>query len=194
MNDNREYLTELFNKHYDRLFKYCLAALNSDNQEATDVVGDVFLAAERNAEKLASHPDVVGWLYKTANHLIAKRHRSRSRNKKRSVSFETLFPDMEEGIHGFHFDDYDLLFEQNDISEDNIERIKKEILLELNSREYRLYNAVFVEMKSCSELAKECGVSQDAMRMRVHRLKMKLHRLIQSELKNRDSFREGRHR
>lgn len=179
MNDYRANVNELFEKHFERLFTHCLLALNSDRQDAADVVGDVFIAAEKNAEKLYSHPDAVGWLYKTANHLIAKKHRNRSRHSKRNVSFETLFTELENRRFDFSFDDYESVFEKKDFSDEEIERIKGEILSELNHGEYELYKAVFVETKSYSEIAEEYGTSQDAVRMRIHRLKMKLHRLVQ---------------
>ena len=184
MNDKQTFLKSLFDERFDDLLRYCLARLKNDRQAATDVVDDVFFAAEKNAEALAKHPDVKGWLYKTANNLIAHKHRAIKRYARRTVEFDKALIERDIERYSASFDDYEAVFREKDLSEEQIERIKTAVLLRMTVQQRILYNKVYIERKPETDLAKQYGISLDALRMRIYRMEIKLHRLIQEALKN----------
>lgn len=172
--DERElFIAELFQAHYERLFKYCLAYLGADGQDAADCMNDVFLAARKNSEKLMAHPDPLGWLYKTAGNYIRKARRRRRDRFKRSVSLELVS---------------DLLAQEPPelfgagLTDPEIGSIKAEILSELTESERALYRLLVEESLPIGGAAERLGISYDAARMRKSRLAVKLKALLKYHL------------
>ena len=180
MNTPEQFIDELSSKYYMQIFNYCLARLDSDGQAAADCAGDVFIAAKMNAEALKVHPDVLGWLYKAANHRIRKRFRDKRRYDKRLISLEGIFedPDQSGKLRRMLSVSEETFIDQG-LSDDEIERIKAQVLGTLTKEERELYDELITHCLPAEKVAKRLGISKDALRMRERRMLIKLKKELQ---------------
>ena len=73
-------------------------------------------------------------------------------------------------------------FDEPDMSDADIKRIKDDCLSELSESELELYSLFYVEKKTSKEIAEKLNVSDQAVRMRLSRLREKLRTIIAQKL------------
>ena len=157
-------------ENYDFVYLRCLYALDFDEITASDLTQDVFLVLTQDWKKLQHHPNLRGWLCKTADHKIADYCRKQNKN---IVVASTDDPDFVEPQVEF-----DMLFQIkcNEILI-NFDQYEAEILDRLNEKEHRLLRCIHKHMKY-KEIAAELGKSVAAVTMDVSRLKHKVKTLV----------------
>lgn len=160
----RAFVRELYDKYYDIVFQYCMHMLNFDEASASDCAHAAFDRAEAQYEKLATHPNVAGWLMTTAKHMVYKQWRRNKENLLRMVSIDLIaaIPDRH--------DPYDLV----ELTSADIERISELVLSCLKPKERELYQLYFVDGHSFAQAAEILGISEKAVRARLARIKVKL--------------------
>ena len=190
--DPERFLEELFSENYDRLFRYCMVKLDSDKQAAADCVGDVFLIARNKASLLMQHPDPVGFLNKTAINCCRNHAKYRRRRLRRFVSFETL-------AERFRFPDglaseppADPFSNDPSLSEEEIKKLRSEILSGLSDGERELYRMRYEEGLVPDAIGEKFGISPNAARMRIFRLDDKLGAAVKDRISGAEADNERR--
>ncbi len=156
--------------YYREIFRFCLSKLQS-REDAQDVTQDVFLTYCGKAPQI----DAQGarrWLYATALNKI------RNLTQKQKRRAQTQLPDADEYPNNGNWQ-YEIT-ETDWIDDARIEEKKADILRELTDEERALFREVYDERRKHAELAEEQGVSEQALNMRVYRLRRKIIRLIET--------------
>ena len=152
-----------FRKTYATMVDYCKSRGQSQ-EDAEEIVTDAY-SRMWNAWERCGDRDTVGrkkWLYKTIDNVI------RERNRK-----HTLYTrDLDEYI--------DMLGNgvRNDV-EAAFENIKYDIYIKrvreiLTKSEYEVFKQIVIEQRTYKEAADELGISEDAVRARMMRMREKI--------------------
>lgn len=156
--------------YYREIFRFCLSKLVS-REDAQDVTQDVFLTYCRKAPQLDGQ-DARWWLYATAQNKILNETQKQKRRA------QTLIPDADAFPNDGNWE-YEIT-ETDWIADARIEEKKAEILEHLTPEERALFREIFDKRRKHAELAAEQGVSEQALNMRVYRLRRKIMRMIET--------------
>ena len=156
--------------YYREIFRFCLSKLQS-REDAQDVTQDVFLTFCSKAPQLDAQ-DARRWLYATALNKI----RNLTQKKKRRV--QTQLSDADEYPNNGNWQ-YEIT-ETDWIDDARMEEKKEDILRQLTDKERALFREIYDERRKHAEIAEVCGVSEQALNMRVYRLRRKIIRLIET--------------
>ena len=197
--DPESILKEAFEQYYDYLFKYCLACLNGDEQAAMDAVGNVFIIAKSKSGSLETIKDMKLWLRSLAYNSVRSIRRKNRRYYKRFILFDP--GTMEAGdyvddvkiswweknvLSSRTFDEAEL--DDAKLSDEEIQDLKSAFLNALSDEERILFCSHYEEGASTKELAARYGKSQDAIRMHLLRISIKLVERIKIYFQNERSF------
>ncbi len=182
--EHREIAEKLFERYYEAVLSYCLAKLGGDEQAAADAAGDVFADAARKAELLSSHPDPEGWLFKAARCAVKTTAKKRARYRSRFVLFDPAALDSKafdsdtelrrwekRVTDAWRFEDPELV---RRFTDEQISELKSMLLSSLKDEERRLFSRRYEDGVSAKELAREYGISEAAVRMRLSRISAKV--------------------
>lgn len=163
-----EFVRKLYEQYFDVIKKYCLPKLRFDEDAAADCAHAVFDEAAKQYERLAEHPNVLGWLMVTAKHLLHKRWRRSARETARNLPLElvTALPDSSDP------------FDAVELPDSDIARITEAVLSCLDEREKQFYGLCFKKNLPFPEIAARMGVSEKAARAKLARIKLKLKQRI----------------
>ena len=170
MNRKENTPEDVVRAYYREIFRFCLTKLQS-REDAQDVTQDVFLTFCSKAPQLDAQ-DARRWLYATALNKI----RNLTQKKKRRV--QTQLSDADEYPNNGNWQ-YEIT-ETDWIDDARIEEKKEDILRQLTDRERALFREIYDERRKHAEIAEVCGVSEQALNMRVYRLRRKIIRLIET--------------
>lgn len=73
---NPQLFGQLYERHVDRIYNYCLAR-TGDVEDAQDLTADIFLAAMENIHRYDVKRSFAGWLYGIAHHKVIDHYRRR---------------------------------------------------------------------------------------------------------------------
>ena len=173
MRDAESFFENLYREYYDAIAKYCIAMLEGDVSEGELCAHEVFDQALADVKKLINHPNVVGWLKKTAMHRVRRNIRDRKKRAAREIHITDVTEKYLEAE--VVLDDYDTAF----YSDKSVQEMKEAVLAKLNSDETALYEYRFVQGLTFKEIAPLIGLSESATRMRTVRLEQYLRGLIE---------------
>ena len=178
MKEGSKTLNEIAEREYDALYKYCLKRSGGDEQLAGECAAEAFLRAERLGDP-PDHPNIAGWLRRTAGNVIHEKLRERKEYAKRNVSLEDLAERGEAPFFGRERVFIAELFEsENDLDDEDIVRIKEEILGELPPGDRELIELFYEQKLSLGEIAERLGRSKDAVRVKLSRLTDKVTEMV----------------
>lgn len=168
----KQFICDKLAENYADLLKYATYKLGGDEGAADGCIQDMLLIALDNARLVSRHKNIEGWFFKTLNNMIKRCFKAQ--NSKYS------FIDIENAISLLP---YELpSFDEPDMSDADIKRIKDDCLSELSESELELYSLFYVEKKTSKEIAEKLNVSDQAVRMRLSRLREKLRTIIAQKL------------
>lgn len=165
--DRRAFYDDLVNKYYEKVYNYCRARVKG-RAELSDLVEnctqDTFLEALKKLEKLKDHPNVAGWLYKTAGNLVNDSFRGQYDKNRHEISGENILDTLATGneFERYYYRDVDL------------EQVSDELLKKLPENEYELCLDYFKKKMSISELSGKYRISTSAITTRIYRVKLKI--------------------
>lgn len=141
------------------VYAAALRRLCGDAHGAADVAQQVFVAAARNAARLARHPRVTGWLYAATRNAVLNLMRDEQRRKQREREAEELA--------------------RVDGADGNVEWARLKPVLdaamdELGDADREAVLLRFFEGRAFAEVGRRLQVSENAARMRVERALEKL--------------------
>lgn len=150
----RELLKKLYLEYYHSLFLYARSVLQ-DPSLAEEAVQDTFCIACVKQEQLAASGNPAGWLVQTLKNVL--------RNMERSHS--SLYSFMRAAVL------YDDTVLQESREDANVDLLYGDLLPE---EDFRLLKRIVLERYSYLEAAEELGISLEACRKRVQRIKQRL--------------------
>src|SRR5215216_3230207 len=94
---SEEAFTELVRRRVNLVYSVALRQVGGNRQLAEDVTQRVFTNLDRNAQELAAHAVLSGWLYRSAQNaakdVVRSERRRRAREEEAQIMDETLSPD-----------------------------------------------------------------------------------------------------
>ena len=174
MKGNELSIKELAELKYDPLFKYCLKLSGGDEQLARESASDVFLRAEKLGDP-PKHPNIEGWLKRTARNIVHEKLRERKEYYRRNVSLEGMLDDGR-GLTPAFFERENAFLERlwdggaDEPDDAELERLKEDILGELPPPDRELMELRYERKLPLAEIAELMGRSKDAVRVKLSRL------------------------
>ena len=144
---------ELVRRHVDLVYSAALRLL-PDPHLAQDVTQQVFLALAQNAQHVADHPVLAGWLHRTTRNLAAETVRSNVRRQAREREAAAM---------------NELIANPPDNTWENIAPHLDAALDELSDADRHALLLRYFERKSAQEMAQTLGISDEAAQKRVSR-------------------------
>ncbi len=160
-----ERATEIASFYYNDIYHLCLSRLQNE-ENAADVTQEVFLFFQKKYNELEDDC-IKAWLYKVADYKIKEQFRAIAKREKELI-FGAVFGSQASA---------DILYEMeedNKITSEELEENKKRILSSLSEKELELFEMVYIKHMEYEELAKEFNVTENAVRTRVYRLRLKI--------------------
>lgn len=170
MDKIEEELTRITENNYDSLYRFCRSRVRTDH-DAFDIVQEVFAALIEAYPKMKNEKAVQKWLYSTAHNKIVDYYKYMAKEAEN----RTLDNISDENLGLF----YEMT---EDISEEEIQSIKQEILDLLSDDEKKLYYEAVVLKHKPEALAVEYEITLDAMYKRIERLKKKIKQITKQLL------------
>ena len=168
MKVNELSINELADKEYDALVKYCLSRTGGDEQMARDCACEALLRAKKLGDP-PKHPNISGWLRRTARNVAHEMLREKKEYARRNVSLDEL----SERTQAPFFARESAFLEDlwtDEPGDDDIERIKREILDSLIPGDRELIELAYEKKLPLAEIAERLGKSKDAVRVKLSRL------------------------
>jgi RNA polymerase sigma factor (sigma-70 family) len=156
MNQNYEAFTSIYNELQPKIFKLCKGYFNGDEALANDVMQEIFIKVWQNHERFRQESSVGTWVYRIAVNTCLM-HIRKSKGTKEWAA-ENL-PDRPD-------ETYDATTDQ---------RLKKmyACIAELDETS-RLIILMVLEGMDYVEIAAIVGISEDTLRVKIHRIKKSL--------------------
>lgn len=154
----------IFEAHYNKLFRLCLARTGGNENDAHRITLLVFETLWENRERIPDREDWGGWLYKTTTYKLSEYYRA----KKKEVPYLDAFHSTADDGVREDSPDAELL------PDADILQYKDAVLSFLTDAERALYIAVFEQHEPYKALAASLCTSEGAIKMRVMRLRAKL--------------------
>lgn len=157
--NQKKFIQKLFQDTYRGLYAYALASLR-DPQRAEELVQDVFLLAIETADALLRSPNPKGWLFRAVKNQLRHEYRAQQRLKKLCCSLEAL-P------------------EQNHPAAPDVYELELQALrAAFTPEEWDMLQRAYIRQERIADIAAAHGLSYDACRKRLYRLKARARRAL----------------
>ncbi|GIQ59495.1 DNA-directed RNA polymerase sigma-70 factor [Flavobacterium collinsii] len=159
----REQFNEIYNKHYNKVFRLCKGYFCGDVALASDAAQEIFIKVWGNLDTFRNESSISTWIYRiTVNTCLLYLRKSSSRKEIRAdvlpqVASETYSNEKEEQLQQM----YQCI---QKLEETN----KMIILMTLDGIEY-------------PEISEVIGITEETLRVRIHRIKKSLTQCVQNE-------------
>ncbi len=161
-----ELISTLYEQYYFFLYRYALPKVDFDKDAAANCAYTVFDVATKNIDKLRCHKNIGGWMMQTLKNIISDYYKTQRRRA------------TKEAIYSGMTTKYDLSFElwpDNIFSDSDIQEIKHDIMDLLSDSEKQIYQLFYMENKSIKDISETLCISEGATKMRLMRLRNKIH-------------------
>lgn len=165
---------KIWNECEPLLRRICNIKLSSHPSEIDDVIGDTYLALCNALNSGASIRDYKAWLFGTVNNLIKMKYTELNKIKKTLINIDNVEHEL---LYSINFSDVTL-------NDEIIEMIKQEIIDELSGSERTLLILIYTKRLKFKEIALILNTSENAVKQKHYRLKLKIKKLVKEKLKN----------
>ena len=167
-----QWLKALYDAQYTMLYRLAASRLMQsvgNTEDIQDVLQDVFrLALEKD---IRSHPNPVGWLIKaTENICKTYAHKRLTENSRRHTSFSEFAQNAPVEP---------MIPVPSDESEADVLMMAESVL---SPEEQRIFTAYFLENRPVESIAKEHGISTNALNVRIYRIRKRLQKIFSESL------------
>lgn len=154
-----ELFNRIFNEHYHKIFRLCKGYFKGDETVAADAAQETFIKVWQNLETFRNEAKIGTWIYRIAvNTCLTK-----LRKKNSSVP-----------IDDFHIANHD---NQDDSKEEQFSKMYACIAKLKPS--HRLIILMSLEGIAYTEIAEVIGITEQNLRVRIHRIKQQLIKCVQ---------------
>lgn len=158
--EQNAFFSRLYHENYTKLLNFAYnATMRRDIMAAEDIVQNTFCEALKKVDELMEHPNPEGWLWETARNLLRARARKASL---RELGLEDCKAEPS--------------FEESRYNMSELKIVVEEIL---DPEEKELFEKYFLEKHSTREMAKREQMTENAFKVKMHRIRKK----IQEQLK-----------
>lgn len=160
-----EEITKIAKDNYNDIFMFCKRMVR-DEHIAEDITQDVFLLLQKKATELFNI-NIKAWLINSAKNYIKHYFEE---NKKYII----------EELQEYHISVDDIaecLNQENNISLEEIEKLKQIVLNTLTEQERDLFRRFYMENQKQSDIAKELNLSENTIAVYCMRLRVKIKKL-----------------
>ena len=161
----------LCTENYNRIYKY-IFAMTGNKESSEDLIQDVFTVAFEKGEAFLHHENPPAFLYRTARNLTLT-------HLKRQARYTAEY--LDELTENGEGDLFDKLARDRDRQIDETVYVGQ-VIGRLNDKGEALYTQRYLGGRPIGEIAAEQGISEQALRMRLVRLRREIRRFV-SELK-----------
>jgi len=162
-NSSEQELNDICEKYYLDIYKYCAARLDiSYISYADDITNEVFkLFCEK--WQILENKNYRSWLYETANNFLKNFYKKHKRKNEKETYIDDSIIEI-------------LSYEQNfeNVSEEEIEKYKDEILDILSEQEMQLFNMKYIEKLSIAQISIILSISENNVKQRLYRIREKI--------------------
>jgi len=163
-------LEQAFHDERPRLLRWMLSR-TGNHQIAEDLVQETYSTAWQNRHKLTDLSGVDSWLNAIANNILKRWTRRISNRQSHETDFEQISQDA--------LAEYQL--EQSDISD-----LLDKALALLSPENRAILIARYLEEQPQAKVARDLGLSESAVAVRLHRGKMTIRKILEDELNQTD--------
>lgn len=171
---NRELSNELWKEYEPNLRNLCNYKLSSYPNEVDDVISETYLALCSAIDKGVEIQNPKAWLYATVNNQIKLKYSEIDRKKRIYINLDSVE----------HKLFYNVDFDEKQLNEETIKRLKDDILEELVDSEKTLLILIYDRKIKLKEIAKILNTTEAAVKQKHYRLKRKIKKLAKELLKN----------
>ncbi len=159
--DKKAHFNELFTQHYKKVFRLCKGYFSGDEALASDSAQEVFIRIWEALDSFRGESSVSTWIYRISVNTCLLYLRKSSTRKEKSTS---VFPPIPAEIY----------------SGEEEEKLNKmyACIQKLEERD-KMITLLMLEGTSYSEMAEVVGISEETLRVRIHRIKKNLTRCVQ---------------
>lgn len=173
MEKDKLFYEEICKKYYIKILKYCNAHLGYKHEDLAEVCAqNTFLQALINIKKLETHPNIGGWLYKTAENFVKRTLHDIKKEMIRYVSLDNENINIQLELACTL--DLDNIMDENF----DIDEYKHIILSKLTEEENELYREYYVEKKGLIHIINKYSITESAAKSRIFRLKKKINKIV----------------
>ena len=161
--NKKEQFNEIYNKHYNKVFRLCKGYFCGDIALASDAAQEVFIKVWEHLDTFRNESSISTWIYRiTVNTCFLYLRKSSTRKEVRTdiqpkVASETYSDEKEEQLQQM----YQCI---QKLEETN----KMIVLMILDGIEY-------------PEISEVIGITEETLRVRIHRIKKSLTQCVQNE-------------
>lgn len=169
------FFVDVFRRYFTRILNYCKRLTRGKGAEmAEECAQNTFVQVQENLAALKAHPNLAGWLYKTARNQVNTLFRKLYRRRKHEI------PISDSIAHQLTADSCDLY--EVLISTLNLDSLAHHVLQQLNRTETALYEDYFKERLSIHALSQKYNLSKSAVTTRIYRLRKKIKLTVRQTL------------
>ncbi len=165
---------QAYAKYYSAVLRYIKVRLYYGEGRAEECAQDVFLLLYRSLPSMQDEEHIRAWLYRTADNLLGRYHR-RYQVENKHVAFYEDYAQKEDDARLAYCPDLDLLADQAI----PVDEYKQRILEQLSDAERQAYTLYYEQKLPGREVAERLGVSENALWVRLNRLRAHIKQLIQ---------------
>lgn len=158
-----EEFNELFNRHYSKVFRLCRGYFNGDPAIASDAAQEVFLKVWEHSDSFRQQSNMSTWIYRIAVNTCLMHLRKASTSKE--IKTDTL-PDLPAEIYSTEQEEK---LRQMYACIQKLDETGKVIIL------------MVLEGISYPEIALTVGITEENVRVRIHRIKINLTKCVHHE-------------
>lgn len=149
---------EVVQRHVNLVYATAKRLANGDAHLAEDISQQVFTALARNAQRLAEHPTLAGWLHTSTRHLVYKAIRTENRRRAREQELYTM----------------QNIAAKPEVQWEKLQPVLDAAVAKLGDDERNAVLLRYFEDKSYREVGECIGLNEEAARKRVDRAVDKL--------------------
>jgi RNA polymerase sigma factor (sigma-70 family) len=161
---NKEILfNELFSQQYPKVFRLCKGYFCGDHAVASDAAQEVFVKIWENLDGFRNESSISTWIYRiTVNTCLLFLRKSSSKKEIRTDDFPEMLSESDA-------EDKEIQLKQMYQCIEKLEETNKMIILML------------LEGIEYSEISEVVGITEETLRVRIHRIKKNLTQCVQNE-------------
>lgn len=167
-NDRQKLFNDLYSQYEKRVFAYCVY-VTGDKDQASDIFQEVFIKAYKSLHTIRETDKAANWLFRIARNECLNSLKVTQRNAKRNVDIEDTY-------------ESDQLSSPASGYTDDVE-IMKWALTQIPEEQREALLLAEFEGFSLKEIADMTGATLSNVKVRIHRAKNKLQKILQPILK-----------
>ena len=159
--DKKLRFNELFDKHYAKVFRLCKGYFNGSEALASDSAQEVFIKIWESLDSFRGESNISTWIYRISVNTCLLYLRKQSSKKEKAT---TVFPPIAAEQYSFEEDD---------------KLQKMYACIQKLEEKDKMITLMMLEGISYQEISEVVGITQEALRVRIHRIKKSLTQCVQ---------------